>query len=37
MSSISLSLVVMETLTLITTTLVSIRIRKVNPRELMAD
>lgn len=37
MSSIGLSLVVMELLTLITTTLVSVRIRKVNPRELMAD
>jgi putative ABC transport system permease protein len=34
---IGVSLIVMELLTLITTTLVSVRIRKVNPRELMAD
>lgn len=36
-SLIGVSLIVMELLTLITTTLVSVRIRKVNPRELMAD
>lgn len=36
-SLIGVSLLLMELLTLITTTLVSVRIRKVNPRELMAD
>jgi putative ABC transport system permease protein len=36
-SLIGFSLLVMELLTLITTTLVSVRIRKVNPKELMAD
>jgi putative ABC transport system permease protein len=36
-SLIGISIVLMEALTLITTTLVSVRIRKVNPRELMAD
>jgi putative ABC transport system permease protein len=36
-SLIGISLIVMELLTLITTTLVSVRIRKVNPKELMAD
>jgi putative ABC transport system permease protein len=36
-SLIGISLIIMEVLTLITTTLVSLRIRKVNPRELMAD
>ncbi len=36
-SLIGISLIIMELLTLITTTLVSVRIRKVNPRELMAD
>ena len=34
---IGISLLIMETLTLTTTTLVSVRIRKVNPRELMTD
>ncbi len=36
-SLIGISLLVMELLTLITTALVSLRIRKVNPRELMTD
>lgn len=36
-SLIGISLIIMELLTLITTTMVSVRIRKVNPRELMAD
>jgi putative ABC transport system permease protein len=36
-SLIGISIVLMEALTLITTTFVSVRIRKVNPRELMAD
>jgi putative ABC transport system permease protein len=36
-SLIGISLLVMELLTIITTTLVSVRIRKVNPRELMTD
>jgi putative ABC transport system permease protein len=36
-TTIGISLVLMEVITLITTTLVSVRIRKVNPRELMAE
>lgn len=36
-SLIGISLILMELLTVITTTLVSVRIRKVNPRELMTD